>query len=101
MLMRPRSFWKSLQGPGNDWPLALCDRRSLNHQEDMITADVVYHNRFTENEFVYYNPKHKWYYVKDLKDDEIIMFVQQDSDIELGGGKSRFACRCSQCPENC
>jgi hypothetical protein len=65
------SFWKSLQGPGNDWPLALCANRTLNHDIDTIQADAVFHNRYLENEFIYYNPDHCWYYVKDLEDDEI------------------------------
>ncbi|KAF2267889.1 hypothetical protein CC78DRAFT_565707 [Lojkania enalia] len=80
------NFWKSLQGPGNDWPLALCDHRTINHASETIVADVVYHNRFTENEKVYYNSNHKWYYFKNLGDDEIVMFLQKDSDIEGGGG---------------
>ena len=49
--------------------------------------DVVYHNRFTENESLYYSPNHKWYYFKDLGDDEVILFQQTDSTIEGGGGK--------------
>ncbi|KAH7353148.1 hypothetical protein BKA66DRAFT_278080 [Pyrenochaeta sp. MPI-SDFR-AT-0127] len=80
------NLWKSLQGPGNDWPLALCDRRTMNQKLDTNVADIVYYNRFTENEVVYYNPEHEWYYVKDLQDDEIIMLVQKDSDDENGGG---------------
>lgn len=84
------SFWKSLQGAGNDWPLALCDARTMNHDSDTITADVVYHNRYLENEFVFYKPEHRWYYVKDLQDDEIIMFVQQDSGIQNGAGENKI-----------
>ena len=81
------SLWKSLQGPGNDWPLALCDQRSVNHASDSIVADVVYHNRFTENEKIYHTPQQKWYYIKDLAGDEIIMFLQKDSNLKGGGGK--------------
>lgn len=50
-------------------------------------ADVVYYNRFIENEVVYYNAEHEWYYVKDLQDDEIIMLSQKDSGGDNGGGK--------------
>ncbi|KAF2690725.1 hypothetical protein K458DRAFT_288137 [Lentithecium fluviatile CBS 122367] len=80
------NFWKSLQGPGNDWPLALCDQRTMNHSLDTIVADVVYPNRYTENESGFYNPQQEWYYIKDLADDEIVMFLQKDSGIESGGG---------------
>ncbi|KAF8861027.1 hypothetical protein BDZ45DRAFT_740625 [Acephala macrosclerotiorum] len=80
------SFWKSLQGPGNDWPLALCDYRTINYDSETISADVVWNNRFTENVRLYHSPKHEWYYLKDLAEDEVIMLRQTDSDLEGGGG---------------
>lgn len=80
------SLWKSFQGPGNDWPLALCDGNTI-HGEDSIAADVVFPNRFTENLRFYHNPSHKWFYVKDLAEDEVIVLRQTDSDMEGGGGK--------------
>jgi len=81
------SFWKSFQGPGNDWPLALCDWRTIDYSSESIAADVVYYNSFTENERLYYNSKHKWYYFKDLGSDEVIMLRQTDSNYEGGGGE--------------
>ena len=84
------NFWKSLQGPGNDWPLALCDERTLDRASDTVIADVVYHNRYTENEFVYHNAKQEWWYVSDLQDDEIIMFLQKDSESEIEGGGGEY-----------
>jgi len=65
----------------------MCDSRTIDHASQTIAADVVYHNRFTETLKVYHSPDHEWYYVKDLGDDEAIMFLQKDSDIEGGGGK--------------
>lgn len=81
------SVWKSLQGPGNDWPLALCDWRTLDRPSESLVVDVVYSKDFTENESVYYNPRHKWYYYKDLEDDEVIVFQQTDSSLPGGGGE--------------
>ena len=75
-----------MQGRGNDWPLALCDQRTIDRQSDSIMADVVFYNRFTENERLYYNARHTWYYFQDLADDEVIVFRQTDSDIKGGGG---------------
>jgi hypothetical protein len=48
---------------------------------------VVYHNRFTENEKVFHGSQHKWYYIKDMASDEIIMFLQKDSGLDGGGGE--------------
>jgi hypothetical protein len=79
------SLWKSIQGPGNDWPLALCDQRTIYHNSEPIVADVAFVNRFTENQILYYSPLHGWYYCQDLGQDELIIFRQTDSDIEVGG----------------
>lgn len=81
------SFWKSFQGPGNDWPLALCDCRTIDYNAETISADVVWNNRFTENVRLYHSSKHEWYYLKDLAEDEVVMLRQTDSDLEGGGGK--------------
>lgn len=51
-------------------------------------ADIVFHNRFTENERAYHDSDHRWYYVKNIEDDEVIMFRQSDTDIQGGGGES-------------
>jgi hypothetical protein len=84
---QPYSFWKSFQGPGNDWPLALCDWRTIDYDSESITADVVYYNRYTENERLYYSPEHRWYYFKDLGHDEVIMLRQTDSNLQGRGGE--------------
>jgi hypothetical protein len=38
---------------------------------------------------MYYSAEHTWYYFKDLRDDEVILFRNSDSTIENGGGKQR------------
>jgi hypothetical protein len=49
--------------------------------------DIVYEDRFTENARVYASPEHKWYYYKDLQEDEIVVFQQCDTTIEGGKGE--------------
>ncbi|OTA88361.1 hypothetical protein M434DRAFT_34838 [Hypoxylon sp. CO27-5] len=80
------NVWKPLHGGGNDWPLAFCDSRTIDHTSESIVADVVFPNRFTENVRLYYSPKHEWYYFKDLMDDEVIIFRQTDSALDGAGG---------------
>ena len=82
-----QSLWKSIQGPGNDWPLAICDFRTLNSASDTIASDVVYANGFMEIYRVYHNSAHRWYFLKDLGLDEAILFRQTDSAIDGGGGE--------------
>ena len=72
----------------HDWPLALCDARSVSHNYDTIAADIVERQWVSENMRLYYNSKHRWYYYEGLCDDEVILFRQSDSTIEGGGGES-------------
>jgi hypothetical protein len=81
------SFWKAFSGAGNDWPLALCDSRSIDRKNGgTIAADLVYHNRFTENERAYFDERHKWYWFPDMAHDEALVFRQVDTAIDEGGG---------------
>ncbi|KAK6222672.1 hypothetical protein LQW54_000853 [Pestalotiopsis sp. IQ-011] len=80
------NLWKSLQGPGNDWPLALCDRRTVDYDKETMGQDIVSADRVTENALVSHSPRHEWYYLDEMKDDEIIIFQQFSSDMKGGGG---------------
>ncbi|KAH7386373.1 hypothetical protein BKA64DRAFT_711600 [Cadophora sp. MPI-SDFR-AT-0126] len=82
------TIWKSFHGPGNDWPLAVCSLRSINHEQETIAADVVFYDRFSENVRVYHSPKHEWYYFKDLAGDEVLLLEQVDTDLEGRAGNS-------------
>jgi hypothetical protein len=86
-MLKFHSVWKSFHGPGNDWPLALCDRRTIDRSTESITADMVGRSTFTENERFYYSPEHAWYYFKDLEDNEVILFQQTDSNLNAPGSK--------------
>ncbi|KAH7077341.1 hypothetical protein FB567DRAFT_608417 [Paraphoma chrysanthemicola] len=78
------NLWKAIT-PGNDWPLALCDARTVDRASDTLGIDIVYPDRFTESEDLYHNSGHRWYYYKEMDADEMILFVQKDS-AQLGGG---------------
>ncbi|CAN9477756.1 unnamed protein product [Alternaria alternata] len=80
------NLWKSLQGPGDDWPLALCDVRTVDYEKDIVSQDLVFADRLNENSRVYYNKKQAWYYYPNLRDDEIIVFQQMDSRFPSGKG---------------
>lgn len=87
-----QSFWLAFQGPGNDWPLALCDCRTINYSTDAVEANLRYNNngKDIESTRFYYSSEHKWYYFKDLGSDEILMFRQTDSSLEGGGSELFF-----------
>ena len=87
------SFWRVFSPPPQDWPLALCDFRSLRDDEglpnQLYFVDRIPDDPFAEvdeskmitsgSEFVY-SPDHEWWYFPDMTRDEVLFFVFHDSD---------------------
>jgi hypothetical protein len=87
------SFWRVFSPPPQDWPLALCDFRSLRDDEglpnQLYFVDRIPEDPFAEvdeskmitsgSEFVY-SPGHEWWYFPDMTRDEVLFFVFHDSD---------------------
>ncbi|KAJ4374649.1 hypothetical protein N0V86_007522 [Didymella sp. IMI 355093] len=80
------SFWKPIKGPVYDFPLTLCDRRTVDYATQTTAMDIVTFNSINENTRVYFDKKHEWYYWHGLQVDEVIAFVQADSDAENSAG---------------
>jgi hypothetical protein len=88
------SVWRVFSPPPQDWPLALCDFRSVREDEglpnQLYFVDKVPADPMTEpvdeskmvtsgSEFVY-SPEHEWWYFPDMTRDELLFFVFNDSD---------------------
>eukprot|EP01088_Endostelium_zonatum_P008364 TRINITY_DN2114_c0_g1_i2.p1 TRINITY_DN2114_c0_g1~~TRINITY_DN2114_c0_g1_i2.p1 ORF type:complete len:269 (+),score=52.82 TRINITY_DN2114_c0_g1_i2:109-915(+) len=74
------NVWRPIQGPVYDFPLAVCDFRSVE-QKDLIPADLVYSaENIGETFYVANNPNHNWYYAKHMVDDEVLFLKCFDSD---------------------
>jgi len=74
------NLWKPLCGPLRDWPLALCDYRSVD-PADMVAMDEVHRTATLESHAVQYNEKQKWYHLSDMRTDEILIFKSADSHV--------------------
>jgi len=72
------NVWKPLRGPLRDWPLALCDPRSVA-STDLQARDTVKRDSFIETYQLHYNSGHKWYYLSDQMPNEALVFLQADS----------------------
>ncbi|KAB5551391.1 hypothetical protein GE09DRAFT_1223184 [Coniochaeta sp. 2T2.1] len=70
--------WKPLNGPVRDWPLAVCDYRSCS-TDDIVDVDQVYPDAIGEGCNIYFNPKHRWYFVSDQMPHEALLLKQMDS----------------------
>lgn len=73
------SIWKPLYGPLTDWPLSVCDSRTIVPTRDCIATDVVDRQGFNENYQVYYDPSMQFYYLSGQLASEVMLFRQTDT----------------------
>jgi hypothetical protein len=78
------NMWRPITPPPQDYPLALCDARSIAEADREL---VVAHTETRETrEMVFdttgylYNPDHRWCYFSQMTPDEVLVFVTHDSD---------------------
>ena len=72
------NVWRSLDGPIQRSPLAMCDARTVN-AEDAIATERRARDRIGEIYRFAFNPEHKWYYYPQLSPNEAIMIRTFDS----------------------
>ncbi|KAI9670068.1 MAG: hypothetical protein M1817_004548 [Caeruleum heppii] len=74
------NIWRVLRGPNNDWPLALCDFRSVEPGRDPILNDVIYAHEVSESYLLHPNEKHEWHYVSDQEVEDVVVFRNTASE---------------------
>ncbi|KAF2133131.1 hypothetical protein P153DRAFT_353543 [Dothidotthia symphoricarpi CBS 119687] len=84
--MQTLNVWKPLYGPLTDWPLSVCDSRSISTSRDCIATDVVERTGFTENYQVYYHVDMQFCYLSEQLASEVILFLQTDTEEECKTG---------------
>ena len=72
------NVWRSIGGPIERSPLALCDARTVAAQ-DSVPTERRARDRIGEIYRFKYNPTHKWYYYPTLSPDEAILIRTFDS----------------------
>lgn len=72
------SVWRPIFGPVQDYPLAVCDSRSVQ-EEDLMESDHVYPDFESETYVGLYNDNHRWFYLKDQRKDEVLLITNYDS----------------------
>ncbi|OTA54711.1 hypothetical protein K449DRAFT_401005 [Hypoxylon sp. EC38] len=69
------NIWRLINdGPTRDWPLAFCDWRTIDINEDLIPNDVVYPKGLGESCFLRSNPNHAWWYLQNQEPNEVVIF---------------------------
>lgn len=72
------NVWRPLVDPVENFPLALCDVRSID-EDDMVEAERRAPNHIGAISLAVYNPGHRWYYFSAMCPDEVLLFKTFDS----------------------
>ena len=72
------NIWRSINGNIQEWPLALCDSRSIN-DAFLHTVERRAYNRVGQTRHASYDPKNLWYYFPKMQPHEIILIKNYDS----------------------
>ena len=67
------NLWRPISNPALDWPLALCDYRSVDPEKDVHAYAVTLPDRDAEAYGVSYNPDLKWKYLRGMRPDEYVL----------------------------
>lgn len=78
--------WRPIRHPVETWPLAICDARSLD-QKDLIVTERRYQNRTGQTYAIRYNPEQYWYWFPRMRRDEALVFKVYES---LRDGRARW-----------
>lgn len=96
------NVWRAFSGPPQDMPLALCDSRSVapgDRQFCSITLETSLGDTVTWDNVAYlHSPRHRWWYCRDMRRDEALVFRSFDSDPARAGQVPHSAFRDPSCP---
>ncbi|KJA22549.1 hypothetical protein HYPSUDRAFT_139120 [Hypholoma sublateritium FD-334 SS-4] len=73
------NLWRPIEHPALDWPLALCDCRSVDEKKDIFPVARVTPDREGETLGVTYNENHKWKYLRGMTPEELVLIKCFDS----------------------
>ena len=67
------NLWRPIENPALDFPLALCDYRSVDIKNDLVATSLIYPDRKGETFLVKHNPNHRWKYLRGITPEEIVL----------------------------
>ena len=67
------NLWRPISHPALDWPLALCDYRSVDPVNDVQPVALIYPHMEGEIFLVKHNPNQRWGYFRGMRPDEFVL----------------------------
>ncbi|KAI0739350.1 hypothetical protein C8Q80DRAFT_1111275 [Daedaleopsis nitida] len=83
------NLWRPIAHPAYDWPLALCDYRTVDRAHDLVPTALKYPDRDGQTSRVRYNPDSKWMYLRGMQPEELVLIKCYDSKDD--GVTAKFA----------
>lgn len=85
--VRVINIWRPVSGQVGDAPLAFCDYSTID-EEDAVPTDRPWNGIVAREIYnLKYNPKQRWYWIRDQVSDEATLFVNWDSNPVQGGAE--------------
>ncbi|HEX3881224.1 MAG TPA: CmcJ/NvfI family oxidoreductase [Stellaceae bacterium] len=78
--------WRPIRHPVETWPLAICDARSLD-ERDLVVTERRYQNRTGQTYAIHHNEGQYWYWFPRMRRDEALVFKVYES---LRDGRARW-----------
>ena len=75
------NVWRPIAHPVENFPLALCDARSID-PEDLVPSDLVYRDKVGEVYSFLHHPRHHWSYFPRLTPDGVVLLKIYDSRVD-------------------
>ncbi|KAF8584676.1 hypothetical protein K439DRAFT_1633390 [Ramaria rubella] len=75
------NLWRPISHPAVDFPLALCDYRTVNWEKDLVPTLLKFGERDGETFSVKWNEAHRWKYVRGLSVEEGVLIKCFDSQM--------------------
>ena len=92
------NVWRRWDG-GNDWPLACCSCKTFDYHRDTVGTDLVYRDRTAESYAVCASDAHKYYWYRDMAQDEALLIKLYDSEEGVARGSLHTAFQIEHVPD--
>ncbi|KAF2476026.1 uncharacterized protein BDR25DRAFT_379689 [Lindgomyces ingoldianus] len=80
--VRTINVWKPLNGPIEDWPLAVCDGKTVK-DENMIETDHIRRQYDGTTMYAQYSEGMKWYFMSQQQNDDVLLLKNFDSNSDV------------------
>jgi hypothetical protein len=97
------NVWRPITAPPQDFPLAVCDARTIDPADEVTVTAVTAMRGIGEVRFATSgylpNPRHRWCWFSDMTPDEVLVFKTHDTDPARAHRVAHTAFTDPSCPE--